>query len=369
MKIIAKLAVIALRIIYFLFKLFLRPRKKIVFLSRQGDAPPEDFALLEKAIKKADNSIKTKMLTKKIPPGLIGKISYGFHLISQMYNIATSKVIIIDGYSIAVSVLKHKNNQKVIQLWHALNIVKKFGYGTLGKPWGRSEEISKIMCMHRNYDYIVACSEKSAVVLAECFNVSLDKTVLLPLPRIDYILKSRCKKEEIKNKYPQIFQKPILVYAPTFRGETVDLSWIEKTVDLEKYNVVVKLHPADTNGLAADVNNAVICDSCFTSFEWMKVCDSLITDYSGMGFEAMLLRKKVYYYLYDYEDYSEKNGLAIDLFSEAIAPYVTKTETELKILLKKEYDFNLTKLYTEKYLSVGTKNCTNRLAKFVIDLF
>ncbi len=369
MKMIAKAAVFALRVLYFFFKLFLKPRKKIVMLSRQSDTPSEDFSLLGQALEKSGFDGKVKILSKKIPSGLFGKIGYGFYILFQMYHIATSRVIITDGYSIAVCVLKHKKNQKIVQIWHALNIVKKFGHATLGKPWGRSKEISEIMCMHRNYDYIVACSEKSAEVLAECFNAPSDKMVLLPLPRIDYILKSRDKKDEIKAEYPEIFKKPILVYAPTFRGEQVDLSWIEKTVDFRKYNIVVKLHPADINGISEKVAKDVLCDSKFSSFEWMKVCDGLITDYSGMGFEAMLLGKKVYYFLYDYEDYSQKNGLALDLFSEDIAACVTKTPQELKNVLAKQYDYNASKRYMDKYLSVGTNDCADRLAKFIINLF
>ncbi len=368
MQILAKAVVLALRVVYFFFKLFIKPRKKITLLSRQSNTPSVDFELLAKAINQADSTIELKMLTKKIPAGIIGKVSYGFHILEQMYHIASSKVIIVDGYCIAVCVLNHKPGQKIVQLWHALNIVKKFGYSALDKPWGHSAATAKAMCMHRNYDYIVACSEKSAKVLAQNFNTPLEKTVLLPLPRIDYILNSPEKYEEIKAVYPNIFEKPILLYAPTFRGETVKLSQLQNIVDLEKYNVVVKLHPADKRGLDCEVHDAILCDSEFSSFEWMKVSESIVTDYSGMGFEAMLLGKKVYYYLYDYEDYSSKNGLELDLFSEEIAPFVTKNADELCEILKKEYDFSLEQRYVEKYLSVGTENCATRLSEFVISL-
>lgn len=368
MKALFNLFVIAFRIVYFPFKLFLKPKDKITFLSRQCNTPSVDFEYLEKAIKDADFKGETKMLCKMIPPSLFGKISYAFHLLAQLYHIATSKVVVIDGYNIAVCVLKHKENQKFVQLWHALNIVKKFGYGALDMPWGHKSSTAKAMRMHKNYTHIVACSETSGKVLCEFFGASQDKMVLLPLPRIEYIITSPENSSDIKKQYPDIFEKPILLYAPTFRGEAVDLSWIEKTVDLDKYNVVVKLHPADKFGLCGEVDSRVYCDQSFSSFEWMKVCDSLVTDYSGMGFEAMLRNKKVYYYLYDYKDYSTKNGLSIDLFSEEISPYVTENVTDLKTVLEKEYDFTKTQNFVEKYLSVGTNDCSKRLAKFVINL-
>lgn len=368
MQILAKGAVYALRGIYFFFKLFFKPRKKVTFLSRQSDQISVDFNLLVESLEAGGFDGEIKVLAKKIPAGLFGKIAYAFHIILQMYHIATARVIVVDGYSIAVCVLNHKKEQSVVQIWHALNIVKKFGWGALDKPWGHSKKTAETLCMHRNYTHVVACSEKSAGVLAEYFNTPLEKTVLLPLPRIDYILKTPEKKSEIAEEYADVFKKPVLLYAPTFRGERVNLSWIEKVVDLDKYNVVVKLHPSDKLGLDTEVDKRVICDDKFSSFDWMKVCESLITDYSGMGFEAMLLGKKVYFYLYDYEDYSTKNGLSVDLFSEAVAEYVAVSAEDLKEILKKEYDFAKLNEYVEKYLSVGTENCADRLAEFIKNL-
>lgn len=365
MKLLISFALTALRSLYFFFKLFLKPRKKITMLSRQGDVPSEDFSLLKKALKESGFDGEIIVLCKKISAGVKSKISYAFHILIQMYHIATSKVVVIDGYCIAVSTLKHKEGQSFVQIWHALNIVKKFGYQALDKPWGHNGSTAKALCMHKNYSHIIACSPHSAEVLAGCFGVDIQKSVLLPLPRIDYILKTPKKVEEIKKYYPDVFSKPILLYAPTFRGERVNLGWITDVVDFEKYNVVVKLHPADKQGLDSSVDNRVICDEKFSSFDWMKVCDSLVTDYSGMGFEAMLLDKKVYFYLYDYEEYSKNNGLSIDLFSEDICAYVTQTAQGLKALLEKEYNFECEKKYLNKYLSVGTENCAERLAEFI----
>ncbi len=369
MKILAKLAVAAIRALYFFFKLFLRPSRKIAFLSRQSDAVPVDFEYLNNAVNEKYPTIKTVVLTKRIPPSLIGKIGYAFHILVQMYHIATSKVVVVDGYSIAVCVLNHKKEQKFVQLWHALNIVKKFGFQALDKPWGHTKALAESMCMHRNYTHVVACSEASGKVLLECFNASREKLVLLPLPRIDYILHSPDKRQKIEEKYPDIFKKPILIYAPTFRAhQKVDLSWIGKTIDFEKYNVVVKLHPADKQGIDFAVDSRVVTDSEFSSFDWMKVCDKIITDYSGVGFEAMLLGKQVYYYLYDYQEYKQKNGLNLDLFSEEISLVVTESAQELKHILEKDYDFSKTDAYIKKYLSVGSENCSSRLAEFIFGL-
>ena len=168
-------AVLLLRALYFFFKLFLKPGKKITMLSRQGDTASVDFALLQDALNNSDFDGEVKILCKKIAPGMAGKLAYAFHIPRQMYHIATSRVIVVDGYSIAVSVLNHKSEQSIVQIWHALNIVKNFGYQALDKPWGHKSGTAKALCMHRNYTHVVACSEKSAAVLCECFNATPDK--------------------------------------------------------------------------------------------------------------------------------------------------------------------------------------------------
>ena len=97
-----------------------------------------------------------------IPESLPGKIAYCFSIIGDMYYLATSKVAIIDTYSITVSCLKHKKSLKVIQMWHALGALKKFGLQSVGTKEGRDEKISRAMCMHKNYDYVLAPSKKTA---------------------------------------------------------------------------------------------------------------------------------------------------------------------------------------------------------------
>ena len=73
-------------------------------------------------------------------------------MLTQMYHIATSKVVVLDGYCIAASVLNHKPDTKIVQMWHALGTIKKFGYQVLGTEEGSDPDVARIMRMHKNYD-------------------------------------------------------------------------------------------------------------------------------------------------------------------------------------------------------------------------
>ena len=109
--------------IYFFFKL-LPTKNKITFISRQSNVPSVDMILIENKLPK---DIKVVKLCKMLESGIVNKIKYLFHMIVQMYHIATSKIVVLDTYCILIGILKHKKSLKVIQMWHALGSFKKFG--------------------------------------------------------------------------------------------------------------------------------------------------------------------------------------------------------------------------------------------------
>ena len=177
---------ILLKIIYAPIKLF-KTKNRIVYLSRQSNDKSLDMKLLEEAINNECPNTEQVFRLKMIPESLPGKIAYCFSIIGDMYYLATSKVAIIDTYSITVSCLNHKKSLKVIQMWHALGALKKFGLQSVGTKEGRDEKISRAMCMHKNYDYVLAPSKKTAKFYMEAFGCDNSKIKICSLPRVDDI--------------------------------------------------------------------------------------------------------------------------------------------------------------------------------------
>ena len=96
-KIIVQFAVTVLRII----NLFFRPlslKEKVVIISRQSDEPTLDIRILDNCLQ--ENGVRTVVLTKTLQKSLKGAVSYCLQMIRQMYHLATSKVVVIDGYCI-----------------------------------------------------------------------------------------------------------------------------------------------------------------------------------------------------------------------------------------------------------------------------
>lgn len=121
-----------LNLIYAVFKLF-PVRNKITLISRQSDSASEDFLMLKTELKKQSPDTEIKILCKKLrksPPALF---SYMGHILVQMYHIATSRTVVLDSYCIPISILKQRKKLRVIQIWHAMGALKKFGLSIRGE--------------------------------------------------------------------------------------------------------------------------------------------------------------------------------------------------------------------------------------------
>ena len=366
-KIILKIVVAILKIIYMPIKKF-KIQNKIVYISRQSNKETLDFRLIREEVEKKYPEVKNIILTKKIESGLINKIKYAMHMITQMYHISTSKIVVLDSYCIVASVLNHKKETKIIQIWHALSAIKKFGYQTIGKEAGSDEITAKVMCMHKNYDYVLAPSKITAKYYEEGFNVSEEQIKYLGMPRIDYILqKDEQTKQKIYETYPILKEKINILYVPTFRkGEKIKLDELVQKIDTKKYNLIIKLHPLDKEKYEDAKNDSIIFEKQFTTYELIKIADKIITDYSSLAMEVSLLDIPIYFYTYDIEKYEKNPGLNFTFKEEEIGKYQAIDANEVLKKIDEQYDENILKRFKEKYISVDTTKCTEKIVKFIM---
>ena len=299
-KIIIKTAIVFLNIIYAVMKK-IKTKNQILFVSMQSNKLSLDFELLKKEIENKNSDIKLVFLCKKMDTSLNKKseyIKYVFNMVGYvfkaMYYLSTSKVCVTESYCVPISILKHKKELKVLQIWHASGAVKKFGYQSLDTQEGKSKEIADLMCMHKNYDYVIAPSEVTKNIFSEAFEIEKEKIIKLGLPRLEYIYNSKYdKKQEMYSKYPELKDKKIIFYAPTFRkGKKVDLSEIiNYPLDKKRYKLIIKLHPLENT----DIPDEYKIDSQYTTYDLIKIADYIITDYSILSVEASILKKKYCY--------------------------------------------------------------------------
>lgn len=364
-NIILYIARTGMRFIYFFIKLFTKQKdNKITMLSRQSNNINIDFRLLKEELDKLDN-IELIIACKKIPENLGGRINYCFGMISDMYHIATSRVCIIDGYNIAISSLKHKKGLGIIQIWHALGAIKKFGYQVLDRREGSSNKTAKIMKMHANYSLVTCASKVTREFFAEAFNTDRDKIKIYGMPRIDYILgknnKINEKEQKILQEYPKLKEKKNIIYVPTFRkNEKIDLSDLINSVDEEKYNLIIRLHPLDET----EVDQKYIIKK-FSTMDLLKVADYVITDYSAIAFEAAILNKPIYFYVYDIDKYEDDRGLNINLMKEMKSCSSKNINEIVDMIDKNEYDYEEFRRFRERYIETMDTNNTTRIVEYI----
>lgn len=355
---------IGLRILYAPIKLF-KTKNRVVYLSRQSNDKSTDMLLLEDAIKNENPDIQQIFRLRMIPDGFADKIKYCIAVVGDMYYIATSKVAILDTYSITISCLNHKKSLKVIQMWHALGAVKKFGLQSLGTKEGRDEKVSKAMCMHKNYDYVLAPSKATAKIYMEAFGYGADKMKICSLPRVDDILSDNGASARFYKENPALCDKKIVLYLPTFRDREAYVAQQLKTefADMNGYHLIVSTHPLFSK-VKKDMD--FLYNGVFSTIDLMKVADVIITDYSACAFEASILMKPLYFFVPDYNEYAAERGINIDL-KEQMPGCVFENSHELCTAIKADnYDFNSLFVFKSKYVENAKNNNSQILAKFII---
>ena len=319
------------------FYSFYKRRKtenKIAFISRQSETPSTDFRYLINEIKTNYPQYQVVVLCKMIPSSFGGKIKYVGEMFRQMKALATSKVVVLDGYCILASMLKHKKDLKIIQIWHALGAFKKFGKSVLDKEGGKSSKTASAFKMHNNYSYIAASGDECVPFFAQAFGQPVSKFIPIGIPRMDYLTdpqENERVRGNVLRKYPQLANgRKNILYAPTFRDTQQDKDTLANAteelvnkVNYSDFNLIVKHHVVDSNKeqIYTDSRMNKAEGENFTAMDFMCVADYVVTDYSSVIYEALLKDLPIYIYCFDSDKYIDERGFYIDFWTDIPALY------------------------------------------------
>ncbi len=356
-----------LNFIYSILKL-LPQQDKILFLSRQSNKPSIDILALSDEFVKKHRSFKSIILCKTLDGNIFNKIGYCFHMLRQMYHLATAKIVVLDSYAILVSLLNHRKSLFVVQMWHSVGTMKKFAYSILDKPEGSSSKLAHSMHMHENYDYILCAGDGYVQHLAEGFNYSKDKIVVLPLPRVELLQDkdfANKKRQAIYDKYPELKERKNIVYVPTFRKDADEharfLDEITALNDEFKnyssdYNLIIKAHPL--SGISTKYEE-------FSSFDMLFIADYVISDYSCIIYEAAILHIPLFFYTYDYESYISKRDIYMDYPNEIPGPMYNNSCDLLKAISNNNYNMEMQEQFLSKYVSWNRPHIIKDIVDFL----
>ena len=364
-----KILIVFANIIYAFFKLFPVKSNRVLFLSRQSNEKTLDFALIEEEIMRWNSEVKLIFLCRQFTgeersPAVL--LSYLCHLIKISWYLARVNVVVLDSYSIPVSVLRHRKSLYVIQIWHAMGKIKKSGHAAVGKAGGRSKYLAKALHMHENYNAVIAGGAAWNDSYCAGFNVAQGILHNFALPRVDYLLhEGNNIRERILLQHPDLAHKKLVLYAPTFRKETFDGHYrLAELIDSERFVLASRLHWKQQ--LSTPLREE--CDfSDFSTLELLAACDYLITDYSAIAVEAAAINKKTLYYCFDYDDYERNVGLNIDLRAEMPDCVFQDTSELVAVLNNESYPQESLEHYREKFLPEDLTNSARKITDLILN--
>lgn len=225
-------------------------------------------------------------------------------------------------------------NQIVIDLWHGFPL-KAMGYIDKGEVY--KSQIDKVW---NNVNYIGSYSELFNILMNKCINTDPDKYVVLGAPRNDLLFTSNGREILSGIIGKNLQNKNILFYMPTYRhavrGNRNDgnKSWNNyfgfDSFDEKKFKkflvdndieLVLKLHPADEaaiiNKLDISSNVSLVTNNMLRQndvdlYEILNSCDLLITDYSSVYFDLLLLDKPMIFTPTDLKEYEDSRGFLLE---------------------------------------------------------
>jgi len=157
-------------------------------------------------------------------------------------------------------------------------------------------------------------------------------------PRIDVTVNMTMKeKRHISTTLGLDIDKKIVLYVPTWRGETKAANRFDgtqlisdlKTLAKLNVNVIFRGHPI-SNRLLKDINipkNVIIPPPDILTNELLGIADVVISDYSSVFFDFLVTNRPIIHYLYDLETYKRERGL--NLSEEELPGTIVKNTEEL----------------------------------------
>jgi CDP-ribitol ribitolphosphotransferase len=355
-------------LIYAMMRLF-PVRKKVVFMSRQSNEPSDDIMMLDREFRR--RGWTSVVMCKKIGGGIGGKLGYILHMFRQCYQIATAEILILDSYCILASCLKKRSDLLIIQMWHSVGTMKKAGLSTLDQKEGSPSWLAETMHMHENYDYVLCAGEGYRSHLSMLFGVPEDRIEILPLPRVELLKDEKYAAEKaasVTKAMPELSNGKInVLYAPTFRKDPEEEQAHQKAIDdlisafdFDKYNLIISLHPLAKIEVK---DSRCIIPHGFSSFDMIFASDVMISDYSCIVYEAAVRNLPLYFYAFDYDEYTKDRGFYLDYLKEMPGP-VCRTAGELTEALEQPYDMDRLISFRDRYISPDSHDETKAIVDF-----
>ena len=210
----------------------------------------------------------------------------------------------------------------------------------LSHGWGyKAPKGSNINTDKSRFDIMTATGPLAAKGLSEYWNSPQSKVVVTGYPRLDYLFRNNSSVDAIvQSKWKFHKFDKVIFWMPTFRqswSKYISENYIKNETGLPVFNdidslrkfdvflnsinslLVFKLHhlQADLPVFKLAFNNIIVIRDeelqkmGIQLYQLINYADAMISDYSSISIDFMIVDKPIIYTLDDYEEYSKSRGL------------------------------------------------------------
>ena len=272
----------------------------------------------------------------------VGFRSYTWYSLKGLYHCLTAGVYIYTEHASDINRLTSRT-AFCVDLWHGVGIKKLYAldnhyfhkyYGFKKEPSEHSflDRMKVPLHIYKKPDVILCPSRFQGSLFARTFQIPEEQMILAGYPRNDMLLwphaairkyaERYCSQEDLAildKIVPRRFDK-VYVYMPTWRigcKESVfsmagiDLSVLEDALKKNNSLFIIKLHNFDKWQFENTPHIVVLRDMC-DIYTVLPYTDCLITDYSSIYSDYMLMNKEIILFPFDREVYASDSSETLD---------------------------------------------------------
>lgn len=271
-----------------------------------------------------------------------------------------------------------KKKRRIINLWHGVPLKK------IALMENHSSILTRLYfkwIFSSNYSAVLTTSKKLIPVMARSFGISENLVKVWGQPRNDLLFQEVSRSALLKELYG--IEEPVrhlVLYAPTFReyGQTrlfpfEDFHRDELNEFLEQEDIMLliryHLEEQEQGCLEGGRIRTVNEDRILDIMEILSAFDGVITDYSSIYIDFLLLERPLLFLPYDVEEYKEKRGMNFPYEKVTPGPKPGTMKAfmkELKRLLSDSSYYQEERHRMNKYFNQVQKPCAAMICENIL---
>jgi CDP-glycerol glycerophosphotransferase len=235
---------------------------------------------------------------------------------SDLYvrHLATAKYLINNGTFPQYFV--RRPNQRYLNTWHGTPL-KTLGIDIKTDPMQRSNTARNLL----HATHLISPNAHTTQVMLGRYGIGRTfqgKMAETGYPRIDRLVNStEEQRRRIKKRLNIDPEKPVVLYAPTFRGyfhePAIESEMLIHDVKSLSANLNIELlfrgHYHTEKALGSLEIPVNVVPQSLDTCELLSIVDILVTDYSSILFDFLPTHRPIFFYIHDLESYRENRGL------------------------------------------------------------